>query len=285
MSGSINLGNSLTTANPLSNLSSLTSSVGSALQSYIVSPTAAFGIGGFVFGIDGEDEVALTAEITDHYAEDNTVLNDGIAIKPKRFTLRSYVGEQQTLASASQPSILEQVAQKLTVITSMLPAVSAAESQVGALLAGGTSNLNFSSLVSSGANIYAMVKNLITPTTGQAAAYAYFQALFKMKILMSVQTPYEFITNMAIESVIARQDEDTKNMSHFIIVLKEFRMAQTLVAANVASGAAAQQGQAIQQLGNVTGAAASTPGLNPAPSVTSAAGFAGKFLTNKVLGQ
>lgn len=279
MSGTINL-NSLTTANPLSNLSSLTSSVGSALQQYVVSPMAAFGIGGFIFGIDGEDEVALTSEITDHYAEDNTVLNDGIALKPKRFTLRSYVGEQQTLTSASQPNPLEQVAQKLTTITSMLPAVSAAESQVGALIAGGTANLNFNSLVSSGANIYAMVKNLITPTTGQAAAYAYFQALYKMKILMSVQTPYEFITNMAIESVIARQDEETKNMSHFIIVMKEFRTAQTLIRANAASGATGIQNQTAQNLGNITGVNPATPNLNPAPSVSTAPGFASAFLTS-----
>ena len=279
MSGTINL-NSLTTANPLSNLSSLTSSVGSALQQYVVSPMAAFGIGGFIFGIDGEDEVALTSEITDHYAEDNTVLNDGIALKPKRFTLRSYVGEQQVLTNASQPNALEQVAQKLTTITSMLPAVSAAESQVGALVAGGVSNLNFNSLVSSGANIYAMVKNLITPTTGQAAAYAYFQALYKMKILMSVQTPYEFITNMAIESVIARQDEETKNMSHFIIVLKEFRTAQTLIRANVASGAAGLQSQTPQNLGNITGVNPATPNLSPAPAVTTAPGFASAFLTS-----
>lgn len=279
MSGTINL-NSLTTANPLSNLSSLTSSVGSALQQYVVSPMAAFGIGGFIFGIDGEDEVALTSEITDHYAEDNTVLNDGIALKPKRFTLRSYVGEQQTLTSASQPNPLEQVAQKLTTITSMLPAVSAAESQVGALIAGGTANLNFNSLVSSGANIYAMVKNLITPTTGQAAAYAYFQALYKMKILMSVQTPYEFITNMAIESVIARQDEETKNMSHFIIVMKEFRTAQTLIRANAASGATGIQNQTAQNLGNITGVNPATPNLSPAPSVSTAPGFASAFLTS-----
>lgn len=279
MSGTINL-NSLTTANPLSNLSSLTSSVGSALQQYVVSPMAAFGVGGFIFGIDGEDEVALTSEITDHYAEDNTVLNDGIALKPKRFTLRSYVGEQQTLTSASQPNPLEQVAQKLTTITSMLPAVSAAESQVGALIAGGTANLNFNSLVSSGANIYAMVKNLITPTTGQAAAYAYFQALYKMKILMSVQTPYEFITNMAIESVIARQDEETKNMSHFIIVMKEFRTAQTLIRANAASGATGIQNQTAQNLGNITGVNPATPNLSPAPSVSTAPGFASAFLTS-----
>lgn len=279
MSGNIGLGNSLTTANPLSNLSSLTTSVGSALQSYVVSPMAAFGLGGFIFGIDGEDEVALMSEITDHYAEDNSVLNDNIALKPKRFTLRSYVGEQQVLINSSQPSILQQVAQKLTVVTSMLPAVSAAESQVGALVAGGASSLNFNSLVSSGANIYAMVKNLITPTTGQAAAYAYFQALYKMKILMSVQTPYEFITNMAIESIIARQDEETKNMSHFIIVLKEFRVAQTLVLANVAAGSTGLQSQPTQQLGNITGVNPATPNLSPAPAVTAAPGFAGQFLT------
>lgn len=240
---------------------------------------AAFGLGGFLFGIDGEDEVALMSEITDHYAEDNSVLNDNIALKPKRFTLRSYVGEQQVLTNSSQPSILQQVAQKLTVVTSMLPAVSAAESQVGALVAGGVSSLNFNSLVSSGANIYAMVKNLITPTTGQAAAYAYFQALYKMKILMSVQTPYEFITNMAIESIIARQDEETKNMSHFIIVLKEFRIAQTLVQAKVASGSTALQSQPTQQLGNITGVNPATPNLSPAPAVTAAPGFAGRYLT------
>jgi len=41
------------------------------LQNYIVAPMNAFGVGGFVFDIMGEQISQLQADITDHYTEDN----------------------------------------------------------------------------------------------------------------------------------------------------------------------------------------------------------------------
>ena len=57
-----------------------------SLKQYVVTPLNAFGVGGFVFDSEGDTTVNLSADITDHYLEDNTSVQDHIAIKPKRVT-------------------------------------------------------------------------------------------------------------------------------------------------------------------------------------------------------
>ena len=48
---------------------------------------------GFLFNILGEEVVTLTADATDHYVEDNSAIQDHIALKPITITLHGYIGE------------------------------------------------------------------------------------------------------------------------------------------------------------------------------------------------
>jgi len=67
------------------------------------------------------------------------------------------------------------------------------------------------------------VKNMVGTQTKQQQAYMYFKALMEQKIIVSVQTPFEFMNKMAIESVTAIQSEGQRYMSDFSITLKEIR--------------------------------------------------------------
>lgn len=244
----------------------------SSFQQYVVSPLNAFGIGGFIFDVEGDETANLTAEITDHYTEGNTTFQDHIAIKPKKVTLKSYVGELRRIVDETTNTTVQTLTQKLSVLSGFLPQLSKTETQFANLLTMPLSpqslSNNFQSITNDSVNLYNLVKNSIPPQNRQAQAYAYFKALFDNKTLLSVQTPFEFMSQMAIESITAMQPEESKNISHFTIVLKEIRVASTLVQAgtqqNVQQGRTQQQAQPIDNVGN-------TPGINPAkvpPSLT-----------------
>lgn len=229
------------------------------LDQYIVRPANFFGLGGFVFDVEGDAVVTLTNEITDHYAEDNTVVQDNIAVLPKRVVLQSYVGELADIVEGGAPSIAEKVTRKLTVLNGLLPDLSAGVQQVKDALRrdNGQEGLDIGKVgdisLENALDIYSIVKNFTPPTSKQEEAYQYFKALRDQKIIMSIQTPFEFMTNMAIESVVARQGASTRFVSDFTVTFKEIRTAKTVITGLTKEGRAAQQTQAPDDLGNVDG--------------------------------
>lgn len=67
------------------------------------------GIAGFLFDYDIEEFMELMSEITDNAIEDNTSLQDNIALLPERVTLRGIIAEL-TDVGAAQPTVVAQPA-------------------------------------------------------------------------------------------------------------------------------------------------------------------------------
>lgn len=218
-------------------------------QNYVVSPLNAFGLGGFVFDVAGESIAHLSADITDHYTEDNRALQDHIAIHPKKITLKGYVGEVVYYGDGNGQSVLQQAVQKLTELSSFLPTLSSAATQIQESIATPT---NSNITLPDASNIYGLVQNLLGATGNQARqqnAYTYFKALMNQGILMGVQTPWEFMTNMAIETITAIQPEGSIFMTDFQVTLKEIRIARvqtTAYTANPSSSSIGPQGSQLQ---------------------------------------
>lgn len=216
----------------------------SALQTYIVSPLNQFGMGGYVFDTRTKETTNLNAESTDHYAEDNTAVQDHIAIKPVRIILRGIVGELVYTPNNDSLAVVQQVTQKLTEITGFLPQLDAAAVQAQAAISGiessGATLQSFAATVPAAANIYALIQNTIGATSGntkrQQSAYQYFKSCQAAKMLMGIQTPWEFLTNMTIESIVADQDDETIFTTDFSITFKQMRFAETLTAPSPLSG-------------------------------------------------
>lgn len=200
-----------------------------SFNQYVVSPLNAFGLGGFLFDVEGEEINTLTSEITDHYLEDNTTIQDHIAVRPTKITLKGYVGELvYNNSDGGVGGALATLTQKLTTLDQYLPQLSAAATQLkGSIDAGNLGNLGNIS-VSDAANYWALVQNLAPSSTKQMQAYSYFKALWQQKILVGVQTPFEFLTNMAIESIVAVQPENSKFIADFSITLKQIRTVSEL---------------------------------------------------------
>lgn len=202
-----------------------------SLDKYIVRPANGFGLGGFVFDIEGPTTVTSSADITDHYAEDNSSIQDHVAVRPRKVVLKNYVGELVYRTDANTDTALQTVVRKLTVLSNYAPVLAKAAQQAKTIFDGGFNRGSALSALSgsygTALSLYAAAKNLIPPTQRQQQAYLFFNALLEQKILVSVQTPFEFMTNMAVESVVATQGEDTRFISDFSITLKQMRFAET----------------------------------------------------------
>ena len=208
-------------------MSNTLDAIAADLQNYVVSPLNAFGLGGFIFDAEGESIARLSADITDHYTEDNHAIQDHIAIHPKRITLKGYVGEVVYTTADQDLSLLQKAVQKLTQISEFLPSISSYAAQAEDAL---SSPLSSTINLGDASNIYGMVKNLISSNGDEARqqnAYLYFQSLMNQGILMGVQTPWEFITNMVIETITAVQSENSRFITDFSITLKQMRFAKT----------------------------------------------------------
>jgi len=190
-------------------------SIKDGFSKYLVAPIAQFGLGGFVFDVEGQTNIDLSADITDHYTENNTTIQDHIAIRPKRIRLDTYVGELVFRNDNSSNASTQTLSRKLTVLNSYLPVLSSGAQQLKSVFDAGRENLTFAKALDTGLNIYSLAKNVLPPTSKQQQAYQYFKALMEQKVLLSVQTPFEFCTNMAIDAIFATQEEDSRFISNF----------------------------------------------------------------------
>lgn len=223
------------------------------LDRYIVRPANALGLGGFVFDVEGETSVTLESDITDHYVEDNSAIQDHWAVRPVRVTLRSYVGELVYRNERQPIEGLQRVVSKLTTVSSYLPQITDTAERIKSSIADG---ITFDDAVSNAVNLWDLTKDLNPSATEQQKAYLYFKALQQQRMVVSLQTPFEFLQNMAIESLVARQTEDTRDISDFSITLKQIRTASFVTvpfnAANYQSRNG-QQRQEAEEKGKVQG--------------------------------
>jgi len=221
---------------------------------FIVRPLNSFGLGGFVFDIDGEATNKLESDITDHYVEDNSAIQDHIAIKPIEVTLKNYVGELVKTDTDSFLKTTQEVVQKLTTINSYLPVLSASADLVKDIASG--NSISYDDAVNEAVDLWTLTKNLNPNVTKQQRAYLFFKALFTQKILVGLQTPWEFIPNMAIKTIVATQSEDSDQITTFAVTLKQIRTASTQLVSfdkNKYQSRTKQQAQEVTDKGKATG--------------------------------
>lgn len=197
------------------------------VNKYAVSPVVNLGIAGFEFDIFEEHKSELQAEITDHFVEDNSTRQDHIAIKPERFTLRGFVGELVDRQAGAKSEVTE-LAEKLTIINSYIPVVTGFAKQLNETIESNKVNVvdSIDQTIGTGVDLYQAFKELNPPDNAQARAYNFFKALYNAKQLVSVDSPFGFLSDYAIENIITTQGDNAYIMD-FSITLKEFRTTTT----------------------------------------------------------
>lgn len=212
----------------------------------------------FIFNYEGENKVTLDNEITDHYIEGNTALQDHIAQKPEIISTNGFIAELNDIAPAVlQP--LKSAADRLTTISGYLPGLSLsaqiAYNEAAFLYANAQNAANAAtalwSSIGGGSN-----QNQTKQQIAFQAWYGYRQA----NTLFTVQTPWGIFSDCAIQNITTVQDDTTQVVTEFSVIFKKMRFSttQALTSANILEGrAAAQAGQNVN-LGTSTPVPATT---------------------------
>lgn len=205
------------------------------INQFVVRPTGSpnlTGISGFLFNIIDNEQIDLTSDITDHYTEKNAAIQDHIALRPERFTLRGFVGELNDLFPRSAASVVE-IAERVTNILQLIPQFATQAEEFYASLGGALSSPL--QTVNQAVTLYDLFVKASTAATRQQSAWNYFYSMWKSRQLCTVETPWNVFTDMAIESVRCVQNGETKIISDFSVTFKQIRR----VTINVGSGSSA----------------------------------------------
>lgn len=195
-----------------------------------------------LFNYEGEQSVALSSDITDHYIENNTAIQDQIALRPEIITTNGFIGELNDVAPAALKPIQE-LAQKLVTIGAYTPQLSATAQlayneaffayQIGANLVNSAVS-SWSSITGSGGQsvINGSGINLQPNQTKQQIYFQQFYGYWKNRTLFTIQTPWAIFQDMAIQSLRAVQDAETRVITDFEVTFKLMRFATTLSTPN-----------------------------------------------------
>lgn len=226
-----------------------------------------------LFHYEGEQSVTLESDITDHYIEDNTAVQDQIALKPETVVVHGFIGELNNVAPLGLQT-LKAAADKLTAISAYTPALSttaliayntafqlyqvganainAAVSSWNALSGGGGENV-IGSLGLDG-SFDATSGKVSNNQTKQQTAFQQFYGYWRTRTLFTVQTPWAVFQNMAIKSLRAVQDAETNTITDFEVTFKMVRTTSTAFTA-----APGVQGHLGAQAAGVTDLGTSAP--------------------------
>ncbi len=227
-----------------------------------------------LFNYEGEQTVALESDITDHYVENNTAIADQIALKPEIVTTHGFIGELNDVRPGPLGT-LNEIANRLAVVDNYVPGLSTTArniaNQAASLYQTGANVLNtavsaWSSVTGQGQNVIgsdglgdafdATTGNVRNNQTKQQVIFQQFYGYWRARTLFTVQTPWAIFQNMAIKSLRAIQDPDTRVITDFEVSFKMIRTASTASSQNLAANF---QGRALSQASGLANFGTQTP--------------------------
>lgn len=205
----------------------------------VVNVIATTGIAGFKFHIPESEMVRFENEITDHYVDTGTAIQDHIVQKPITITLNGYIGDYfysihkiEDMVALITPTItlvkeyLPQVARTLGIKLGKQqnPELKLIQLPGGpqAPVSGNVEKHKFNLM-----DLYKLFQNLYKMKSAQARAFLYFECLWKSRSLFSVETTWKRYDNMAIQSIQAKRDNNA-DITEFSVTFKQITFANTL---------------------------------------------------------
>lgn len=203
------------------------------VNQFLVRPAGSAGVGvsGFLFDVMDREEMTLESDITDSYIENNSPIQDHIALKPERFTLRAYTGE---LSDFTQPVLSQAIAaiRLVSNVQSLLPTFTLQANQIYDAL--DLVENNVGQVLSQAQDLYQLFEQGSTSSEKQQNAFNFFYSMWASRTLCTIETPWQIFQSMAIERVVPVQGADTRIISEFTVTFKKIRTAQTIVSSAAA---------------------------------------------------
>lgn len=185
------------------------------------------GVAGYLFNIVTDDAVDLESEITDHYIEDNTAIQDHIALKPELISVRGLVAELAGI-QVTQSNISQQT-NALPEIPGYLPEFT--DGAIQTMVQTEIEPEREKAAISDSQSLFGYYNSRAPQEpnqTKQSYVFGYFYQLWKGRQLFSVETPWGIWNNMAIMSLNATQGEDTRTVSDIRIQFKRISKVETV---------------------------------------------------------
>lgn len=198
----------------------------------IIAPRGVQQIDSFAFDYKADDVVDLTADITDHWLEDNTAVQDSIGIRPVIVTLSGFISE---LSMAS-----DLFTQFSGIAAGVENALSTADAYLGKYTPGVTNNILTS--LTQAQNVIVQAEQALargnqilgllgsTPKANkQQTAFITLSSLWASRAIFTVYTPFRVYNNMAIQNIRAVQSKQTRSMSDFVVTMKQLTFTKNFL--------------------------------------------------------
>jgi hypothetical protein len=182
------------------------------------------GIDGFLFDVPLTENISYSAQITDHFTEDNSSIQDHVALEPIKITLTGKVGELVYTKLAGL-TFLNAAIDRLAPFAIFSPEQGLMATK--AIAAAYT----VASAVNSIERAFNSLSDIFTDEPAlnkQQSAFNRFERYFTGRALLSVETPWKTYRDMVIESWSADQAEDTTMETTFTLTFKQMRFIQTI---------------------------------------------------------
>lgn len=186
------------------------------------------GISGFLFDIPNLDSINLDWDITDHFTESNSFLNDHKIKKPVIITLTGFIGELVFRAPAGVEGAVQLISNRLETVEAYLgdftPGAVQEVQRVVQQAQAAISAIN--QTLDKVQNIIGFFEGEGPEETAQQKAFGQLNSLGD-EVILSVQTPWKFFDDMTIQSVGFTQDGTTNQMTDISVTLKQIRISET----------------------------------------------------------
>lgn len=227
-----------------------------------------------LFHYEGEQTLTFECDVTDHWIEDNTNIQDQIALKPGTMTTQGFIGELNNVPPNKALQALQITANTLTLVSAFAPglSVTALEAYNQAFSAYQTlgnatvtAQAAWSSL-NGGTSGESVINgsSVITQASNQNKQQTMFQQLFAYqqgRVLFTIQTPWAVFENCVLMSLRPIQDPDTQTITDFNCTFKQVRFVSDLIPNNTsatATGRLSAQSQPVVNNGSSTPALSNT---------------------------
>lgn len=194
----------------------------------LLRPKSVKGIAGFLFDIPDNDTISLDWDITDHYTESNSFLNDHKVKKPIIITLSGFVGELVFRAPQGVEGAIQAISNRLETVEAYL-----GDATPGAVQEAQRVVQQAQSAISAINQTLDKAQNIIGFFDGEGPEETFQQKAFQVlnslgdEVILEVQTPWQFFDDMTIQSVSFTQDGTTNQITDISVTLKQIRISET----------------------------------------------------------
>lgn len=180
----------------------------------------------FFFDVEGDQSYMMNSDITDHYVEDNTAIQDQISLKPEEYTVNGYVAEMNDIVPKALAP-LQIAADKLILVSAYVPELS-----ITAIVLYNEAKFAYdtaSALVNNAVQAWQSFSGTAINQTRQQLAFIKFYGYWRERRLFTIQTPWASFRDMVIKTIKATQNADDRTITDFEITFKQMRFSSTLI--------------------------------------------------------